>query len=165
MRDEGVVCEVNGVLGVKATFKKRYITLAPVAGVVGLAFKVKGPEKLALVTDAMRGMDMPDGHYVFGPKELDELVLKSNGVGLTLDGKALASAVAGMDEGFRNMVRATGAPLHVVAGMASLTPARIAGLDAEMGSLAVGKRADFVMLNDALQVCETWVDGARVYAA
>jgi N-acetylglucosamine-6-phosphate deacetylase len=130
-----------------------------------LAFKVKGPDRLALVTDAMRGMDMPDGHYVFGPKELNELVLKSNGVGLTLDGKALASAVAGMDEGFRNMVRATGAPLHVVAGMASLTPARIAGLDAEMGSLSVGKRADFVLMNDALQVCETWVDGAQVYAA
>jgi N-acetylglucosamine-6-phosphate deacetylase len=130
-----------------------------------LAFKVKGPDRLALVTDAMRGMDMPDGHYVFGPKELNELVLKSNGVGLTLDGKALASAVAGMDEGFRNMVRATGAPLHVVAGMASLTPARIAGLDAEMGSLSVGKRADFVLINDALQVCETWVDGAQVYAA
>jgi N-acetylglucosamine-6-phosphate deacetylase len=62
-------------------------------------------------------------------------------------------------------VRATGAPLHVVAGMASLTPARIAGLDAEMGSLSVGKRADFVLMNDALQVCETWVDGAQVYAA
>ena len=46
MRDEGVVCEVNGVLGVKATFKKRYITLAPVAGVVGLAFKVKDPNGL-----------------------------------------------------------------------------------------------------------------------
>ena len=46
MRDLGIVCEQNGVLGVKATFKKRYITLAPVAGVVGLAFNLKDPNGL-----------------------------------------------------------------------------------------------------------------------
>lgn len=46
MRDTGIVCEVNGILGVKATFKKRYITLAPVAGVVGLAFNLKDPNGL-----------------------------------------------------------------------------------------------------------------------
>lgn len=41
MRDVGYVCEENGVMGVRATFKKRYITLAPVAGIVGLAFNLK----------------------------------------------------------------------------------------------------------------------------
>lgn len=46
MRDEGVVMIKDGVLGVSATFKKRYITLAPVAGVVGLAFNLKDPNKL-----------------------------------------------------------------------------------------------------------------------
>jgi len=43
MRDAGVVVEKDGVLGIQATFKKRYITLAPIAGVVGLAFVVKDP--------------------------------------------------------------------------------------------------------------------------
>ncbi len=46
MRDTGIVVEKDGVLGVNATFKKRYITLAPVAGVVGLAFNLKDPQKL-----------------------------------------------------------------------------------------------------------------------
>lgn len=46
MRDQGIVVRENGVLGVRATFKKRYITLAPVAGVVGLAFKLVDPNKL-----------------------------------------------------------------------------------------------------------------------
>ena len=46
MRDMGIVCMKNGVLGVSATFKKRYITLAPIAGVVGLAFNLKDPENL-----------------------------------------------------------------------------------------------------------------------
>ena len=46
MRDFGIVVEENGQLGIRATFKKRYITLAPIAGVVGLAFNLKDPKKL-----------------------------------------------------------------------------------------------------------------------
>jgi alkylation response protein AidB-like acyl-CoA dehydrogenase len=46
MRDLGVVVEENGVLGIRATFNKRYITLAPIAGVVGLAFKLTDPKGL-----------------------------------------------------------------------------------------------------------------------
>jgi len=46
MRDVGYVCKENGVLGIRVTCNKRYITLAPVATVVGLAFKLEDPEKL-----------------------------------------------------------------------------------------------------------------------
>ncbi|EQC34919.1 hypothetical protein SDRG_07717 [Saprolegnia diclina VS20] len=46
MRDTGVVCEQDGVLGIRAKFNKRYITLAPVATCVGLAIDVTDPENL-----------------------------------------------------------------------------------------------------------------------
>ncbi|EGZ30294.1 hypothetical protein PHYSODRAFT_553352 [Phytophthora sojae] len=46
MRDTGIVCEQDGVLGIRATFSKRYITLAPVATCVGLAVDVKDPHGL-----------------------------------------------------------------------------------------------------------------------
>lgn len=46
MRDKGVVVEENGVLGIRATFSKRYITLAPVATCVGLAIDVSDPQGL-----------------------------------------------------------------------------------------------------------------------
>ena len=46
MYDEGYVIKHNGVLGIRITFSKRYITLAPVAGLIGLAFKVVDPNKL-----------------------------------------------------------------------------------------------------------------------
>ena len=49
MRDEGIVVKENGVLGIRATFNKRYITLAPVATVIGLAFKLKDPDNLLTV--------------------------------------------------------------------------------------------------------------------
>ncbi|KAG8463718.1 hypothetical protein KFE25_003991 [Diacronema lutheri] len=46
MRDTGIVVEKDGVLGVSVTFNKRYITLAPVAHVVGLAFNLQDPNGL-----------------------------------------------------------------------------------------------------------------------
>lgn len=46
MLDEGIVVNENGELGIRMTFSKRYITLAPVATLIGIAFKLKDPNKL-----------------------------------------------------------------------------------------------------------------------
>jgi N-acetylglucosamine-6-phosphate deacetylase len=127
-----------------------------------LAYKVKGPDRLALVTDSMRAMDMPDGEYWFGKDGKGEAIRKADGVGLTLDGKGLASAVQGLDVGLRAMSRASGAPLHEVVRMLTLTPARIAGLADRFGSLEEGKAADLVLLDRALQVRGVVVGGEWV---
>lgn len=127
-----------------------------------LAYKIKGPDRLALVTDSMRAMDMPDGEYWFGREGEGEAIRKGDGVGLTLDGKGLASAVQGQDVGLRTMKRATGAPLHEVVRMLSLTPARIAGLADRFGSLEIGKAADLVLLDRDLRVRGVLVEGEWV---
>ena len=73
MRDQGIVVKEHGTLGIRATFKKRYITLAPIAGVVGLAFIVKDPNNLlqgvgsegitiALLEKGHPGMRIGDRH-------------------------------------------------------------------------------------------------------
>ena len=46
MLDRGIVVVENGILGMRVTFSKRYITLAPVASVIGLAFTLLDPNKL-----------------------------------------------------------------------------------------------------------------------
>ena len=133
------------------------------AELLRLAYKIKGPNRLALVSDANRAMDMPDGDYLFGPKDGGEWIIKKDGVGLMPDGKALASSVVGMDECVRTFHRLVPeAPLHDVIRMASLTPARIIGLDNELGSIAVGKRADLVVLDDNLNVRDVFIGGRRL---
>jgi N-acetylglucosamine-6-phosphate deacetylase len=127
-----------------------------------LAYKLKGPDRLALVTDAMRAVDMPDGEYWFGATSTGERVRKLDGVGVTLDGTALASGATGMDHCVRTMHRAAGVPLPEVVRMASLTPARILGVDADIGSLEPGKRADLVVLDAELNVKQVYVGGERV---
>ncbi len=129
-----------------------------------LAAKVKGAHRLALVTDANRAMDMPDGEYMFGPQDGGEPMQKRDGVGLTLDGTGLASGVMGMDHAVRTMHQATRLPLPDIIRMASLTPARIAGWDDEIGSLDVGKRADFVVLDSHLRVQSVYQDAVPVFS-
>lgn len=124
-----------------------------------LAHKIKGPDRLALVTDCNRALDMPDGEYQFGPSEGGEPIIRRDDVGVMPDGKALASGVMGMDHAVRTFRRLTGVPLVEVVRMASLTPARIAGHDHETGSITVGKRADLLMLDEQLNVRRVFIDG------
>ena len=102
---------------------------------------------------------MPDGEYLFGPTEGGEPILRRDGVGLMPDGKSLASGVVGMDEGVRTFHRLTGVSLAEVIRLASLTPARIAGWERDVGSIEVGKRADLLVLSEGLEVEQVYLDG------
>jgi len=124
-----------------------------------LAYKAKGPDRLALVTDAMRAVDCPDGEYWFGPDGDGELVRRMDDVGVTVDGLALASGVMGMDHCVRTFHRLTGVPLCEVVRMATQTPARILGIDGDCGSLSLGKRADLIVLDNELNVTNVWING------
>ncbi|WP_254513431.1 N-acetylglucosamine-6-phosphate deacetylase [Anatilimnocola floriformis] len=129
---------------------------------LNLALKIKGADRLALVTDTSRALDMPDGEYLIGPLIGGERLIKRDDVGMTPDGKALASSCVGMDHMVRTFQRLTGRPLWEVIRMASLTPARIAGHEREIGSLEFGKRADVLVLSAELAVERVFVDGSEL---
>jgi N-acetylglucosamine-6-phosphate deacetylase len=129
-----------------------------------LAYKAKGPDRLALVTDAMRAVDCPDGEYVFGPPEHNERVRRFDSVGVTMDGTALASGVMGMDTCVRTFLsNVPEASLVEVIRMATLTPARILGVDKTYGSLEPGKVADLVVLDRNLEVSRVYLDGNLIF--
>ena len=122
---------------------------------------MKGVDRTALVTDCMRALDVPPGEYTFGPLEGGERIYSDGAVGLMPDRQGLASSVRGMDFMVRHMHQVAGVGLPTAVRMASLTPAKILGLDAEIGSLEVGKRADLLLLDEALNVSTVWVGGER----
>jgi N-acetylglucosamine-6-phosphate deacetylase len=129
---------------------------------IRFAYKIKGPERMAVVSDTMRAMDMPDGEYVFGPPDAGETIRKQDGVGLTLDGKSLASGVMGMDHGVRTVWGITHAPLQDVVRMASLTPAKILGRDRDIGSIDPGKKADLLVATKDLRIQRVFIDGREL---
>ncbi|MFO1093903.1 MAG: amidohydrolase family protein [Planctomycetaceae bacterium] len=132
------------------------------ADLLQLALKIKGPDRLALVTDC-RALDMPDERiYLIGPQDGGEPFISRDGVGMLPDGTALASSVVGMDHMVRTFQALTGRPLWEVIRMASLTPARIAGRDGDLGSIERGKCADVVLLDRHLVVQRVFIEGEEV---
>ena len=129
------------------------------------AYRQLGPRRLCLVTDANRALDMPPGRYRFGCASDGEWIESDGRVGFVPGGGALASSVVGLDTMVRHMKSATTASLPEVIRMASLTPADRAGVAEEVGSLAPGKRADVLVLNQRLRVKRVFLAGEEVSQA
>lgn len=126
------------------------------------AYRMKGAQRLCLVTDCNRALDCPPGDYRFG-NEHDGSWLRSDGqVGWAPDGQSLASSIVGMDHMVRHMMHSTSAPLPEVIRMASLTPAERAGIAEQAGSIEAGKRADLCLLSSDLRVHQVYVAGHLV---
>jgi len=108
-----------------------------------LIYKCKGPDRIALVSDCCAGGD------TFGSD--------INVIDGELYGSRLTLSVA-----IRNMKKHTGADMVSLIRMASTTPAKAIGIDGRKGSVAVGKDADLVVLDDALQVRSVIKNGKKI---
>jgi N-acetylglucosamine-6-phosphate deacetylase len=124
---------------------------------IRLVHKVKGPDRVCLVTDSMRATGLGPGSYRLGGWD----VLVEDGVAKLPDRSKFAGSVCTMAQAVRTAVGA-GVPLADALHMASETPARVAGLT-DKGVLAPGQAADLVILDTDLNVRQTIVDGRTVY--
>ena len=120
-----------------------------------LALKVKGPEKLAIITDGSSLTGLPPGVYT----RLGREIVLEEEISYVADRSAYAGSVASMDQCVRVAVKNMDLSLPVAFRMASLTPAAILGVSDRKGSLEVGKDADVVVLDDDLHVTHTVARG------
>lgn len=111
-------------------------------------------DRVVLITDAMQAAGMPDGRYAL----CDEEVTLQNGVVRTGSG-GLAGSTLALDAAVRNMVEHTGITAEDAIHMASLHPARLLGMDNQLGSLAPGKRANLIALDRGLHLHNIWIQG------
>lgn len=111
-------------------------------GVVRLAYKCKGNDRLVLVSDSMAGAGMPDGEYVIAGVK----VYVRNGKALDADG-ALGGSTLDMLGALKNLMSFCEITLEEALPCATINPARVVGLDGEIGSIEVGKRADMLLLS------------------
>ncbi|WP_422375200.1 N-acetylglucosamine-6-phosphate deacetylase [Roseibium sp.] len=127
---------------------------------LAFAYRMFGPHRLCLVTDANRALDCPPGTYRFGPEASGSLVVSNGETVCGADG-SLASSMHGMDRMLRIMAKATGASLPDLFRMASLTPATLTGIAGDVGSLETGKRADILLLSEDLELRDVFVAGQK----
>ena len=128
-----------------------------------LIYKIKGPGRITLCTDAMRGAGMPDGHYLLGSLMHGQDVIVEDGVAKLPDRSAFAGSVATADRLVRTMHALSGASLEECVAMMTRNPARILGLDGRKGSLASGYDADIVIFDDNINVYKTLIGGRLIY--
>ena len=120
--------------------------------------RCKGPDRLLLITDAIRATGLPDGKSELGGQP----VFVRDGQCRLADG-TLAGSILTMDAALRHFLAATGWPLEKAWPVTSRTPAAALGIGNQYGSIASGYRADLVVLDASLEVVATIVGGRIVY--
>lgn len=155
-REPGVAGAVLDSSEVTAEVIADGIHLHPSA--IRLVIARKGVEKICLITDSINATGLGDGIYTMGNLEIvvkgDEVRLKESGV--------LAGSVLTLNRAVKNVVEWTGIAVSHAVNMASLNPARVIGLDREMGSIQKGKYASFAVFDREFNVLETVLRGQSV---
>ena len=118
--------------------------------VVRLAFALFGGERMILISDSLRCCGMPEGQYELGGQQ----ILLKDGLARLLDG-TVAGSVTNLFDGMVNAIR-FGIPEADAIRAASFNPACALGVQADFGSIAPGKVADFI-------ICRSDYTGKRVF--
>ncbi len=133
------------------------------APLLQLIMKIKGAERTALITDAMRAAAMPAGDSILGNRETGMKVIVEDGVAKLPDRTAFAGSVATADRLVRTMIQKANVSLPTAVQMITATPARIAGVADKKGHLRKGMDADIVLFDEDIQVSMTVIGGRIVF--
>lgn len=124
--------------------------------IMKIVYRLKGKNEIILITDAMQAAGLGDGKFMFGGFE----VYVTNGVARKEDG-TLASSTLTMLDAVKNMMKYTGASFADAVQMATLNPAKLLGLDRNLGSIVEGKRADLLVVDECLNLEMVFCKGIR----
>jgi N-acetylglucosamine-6-phosphate deacetylase len=133
------------------------------APLLKLVYKIKGADRIALITDSMRGAAMPEGDSILGNLHTGLKVIIEDGVAKLPDRSSFAGSVATADRLVRNMIKMAQVPLTDAVKMISSTPARIMNVADKKGSLIEGKDADIVIFDENINIETTIIKGKVVY--
>ncbi|MFM6949229.1 MAG: N-acetylglucosamine-6-phosphate deacetylase [Aquirufa sp.] len=133
------------------------------APLLKLIYKIKGPDRIALITDAMRAAAMPEGDSVLGSYKNGLKVIVEDGVAKLPDRTAFAGSVATANRLLKTMLELAEVPLVEAVQMMTSTPARIMGISNQKGSFTKGSDADVVIFDPQIEIQKTIVKGNLVY--
>ena len=119
---------------------------------IRIAWRLAGPNRVCLVTDAMAGMCAPAGTYRIGSEVVECGEAARNGDGV------LAGSLLTMPAAARRMREVTGATFDELAKITSANPADLLG-DTDRGRLSPGRRADIVIVDAQLRPVATIIEG------
>lgn len=123
-----------------------------------ILLKVKGLDKIILVTDAMRASLLGDGEYDLGGQN----VTVKDGEARLPSG-VIAGSILTLNQAVRNFIKNTGISLADAVRLVTLNPARQVKAEQDKGSIEVGKHADLILFNDEIEVSAAFVKGNLLF--
>ncbi len=127
-----------------------------------MIYKIKGADKIILITDSCMAAGMPEGEYLIGNQESGRKIIVEDGVAKLPDRSSFAGSVATADRLIRTMYKGAGLPLHEVVGMMTANPARVLGKSGSLGVIAVGANADLVVFDEDIRISKVFVGGEEI---
>ena len=127
-----------------------------------LMLKVKGSDRICLVTDSMRAAGTSVTESYLGAKVPENRVIIDDGVAKLPDKSFFAGSIATMDVAVKFAVQKAGVPIEIVSKLVSLNPSKLMGIDKLVGSIEQSKNADFVVMDKDLNVKNVYVGGIAV---
>lgn len=124
-----------------------------------ILMNAKGRDRIALITDCMSAGGMPEGDYKLG----EFPVVVKDGTARLKDSGNLAGSILRLKEAVKNVVEWEIADIFEAIQMASLIPAKSLGIDNVCGKLHEGYDADFIVLDENLDLKATFLNGKRVF--
>ncbi len=128
-----------------------------------LVYKIKGADRTALITDAMRAAGTSVEESVLGSLHNGLKVIVEDGVAKLPDRSSFAGSVATADRLIRTMIFMADIPLTDAVKMITATPARILNVSDKKGSLVAGKDADIVIFDSNINIEMTIIKGRIVF--
>ena len=126
--------------------------------VLNFAYEKLGPDRTFPITDGMQAIGLGDGMFIYNGIEYESKA----GAARYKDGTLIGTAI-GLSEIIERFIAFTGCPLATAVRMVTQNPAELLGLENEKGSIAVGKDADLILLDNNLSVNTTIVAGKIVF--
>lgn len=121
--------------------------------ILEMAYRMKGPDKMVLVSDAVGALGIPPGDYDFFG-----VSCRVGGGKVTISGTDhLAGSASPLLFGVKNLYEKTSINLPHIFRVASLNPATVIGIDDRLGSITVGKDANLLILDDKLDIIRVWI--------
>ena len=133
------------------------------APLLKLVYKIKGAERTALITDAMRAAGTDVKESVLGNMNDGLKVIIEDGVAKLPDRSSFAGSIATADRLIRMMISMADVSLADAVKMMTATPARILKVADKKGSLTAGKDADIIIFDDNINITMTMIKGRMVY--
>lgn len=129
-----------------------------VPGTVRMLLKLKGADKIVAITDSIMAAGLPDGNYKLGVND----VVVEDGDAKLADTGVRAGSTLTQNVALKNLLNYTGRPLEEILVMLTENPAKLLKIYDTKGSIANGKDADIVILDEANEIADVFVGGRKI---